>query len=331
MIRSSPYHNSLITEFYQMPDWVKLIQHDCLGTEYIHITDENNQDILYTQVYIYSLMGKYTQLFIPRGPIVLTQTLESHYITEFWNDIQTIAHKYSSIFTLIEPPEESPLYQQLWEHKTIPSILEKIPHQTHTINLTHTQEELLQAMKPKLRYNIRLAERKGVTTHTINHTHPQFEKYFNAFFDLMQETSNRNHFGIHHREHYYHLLTQSLDSISLSLIVAEYKDHIIAANIILDTDTHRIYLHGASSHEYRALMAPPLLQWTSILDAKKSGKLIYDLWGTSQTKSSWKGISRFKEQFGGNIIHYPQTQIVIHKPLLFMAYRLFRKIRGKSI
>ena len=331
MILSSPYHNPLITEFYQMPDWAKLIQHDCLSTEYIHITDTNSQDILYAQVYVYSLIGTYTQLFIPRGPLLLTQNLESQYITEFWNDIQTIATKYSSIFSIIEPPIASPLYTQLWMHKTIPSILEKLPHQTHILNLTHTQEELLQAMKPKMRYNIRLAERKGVTTHTINYTHPQFESYFNAFFDLMKETSTRNHFGIHHREHYYHLLNQSLDTISLSLIVAKYQDHIIAANIILDTETQRIYLHGASSHKYRSLMAPPLLQWTSILDAKKSGKLLYDLWGTSQTKSSWKGISRFKEQFGGDVINYPQTQIAIHKPLLFSSYRLLRKIRGKSI
>lgn len=331
MILDSPYYNSLITEFYQMPDWVKLTQHDCLSTEYIRIIDKNGQDILYSQVYIYSLIGKYTQLFIPRGPLLLGHHLNSEYITEFWNDIQTIAHKHSSIFTIIEPPEESPLYQELWGHQTIPSILEKLPHQTHILNLTHTQEELLQAMKPKMRYNIRLAERKGVTTHTIHHTHPQFKKYFNAFFDLMQETSTRNHFGIHHCEHYYHLLTQSLDNISLFLIVAEYQERIIAANIILDTETQRIYLHGASSHEYRALMAPPLLQWTSVLDAKKSGKLVYDLWGTSQTKSSWKGISRFKEQFGGDIINYPQSQIAVHKPLLFMAYRLFRKIRGKSI
>jgi lipid II:glycine glycyltransferase (peptidoglycan interpeptide bridge formation enzyme) len=105
----------------------------------------------------------------------------------------------------------------------------------------------------------------------------------------------------------------------------------LAANIILDTPTERIYLHGASSNQYRNLMAPTLLQWKSIKEARKLGKKVYDFWGISTTKKSWQGISRFKIQFGGETINYPTSQIMIHNHIVFSLYSVFRKLRGKSI
>jgi lipid II:glycine glycyltransferase (peptidoglycan interpeptide bridge formation enzyme) len=319
-------HN--IPEYYQLSDWALLIERDIITVERVYICN-NDKPILFAQIYIYHLIGSYTQLYIPRGPIYYQEDISLEQKNEFWDNIKTIANKYKAAFTLIEPAELNPT--QIWDTHTNISSTERLPHQTQILNLEQDEEKLFQSIHSKMRYNIKLAERKGVIIKKIKTDDAQFETYFNAFFELIQQTSIRGKFAIHNKAHYYHLLTHSLTTIQTSLIIAEYESTVLAANIILDTPNSRIYLHGASSNQYRNLMAPPLLQWESIKEAKKLGKKIYDFWGISTTKKSWQGISRFKIQFGGKTINYPSSHIIIHNNIVFSLYSLFRKLRGKSI
>ena len=322
-----------IPEYYQLLDWAELIIHDYINLERIIIKDKYDNIIIFAQVYIYKLIAKYTQLYIPRGPIIYSDNISQEQIQEFWDNIQEIAQRYNAIFSLLEPTEDIfNNYAKVFNTYTEKSSIERLPHQTQTLDLTLSEEDLLKNMHSKMRYNIRLAQKKGFEIRTIAHNSPEFNKYFDSFFDLIQETSQRGKFAVHPKTHYKHLLEhKSPTDIKVSLIIAEYEGKILAANIILDTLDQRIYLHGASSNQYRNLMAPPLLQWHSILEAKKIGKKIYDFWGVSKTKKSWQGISRFKMQFGGYTIDYPNSQIFIHRRLMFNLYNIFRKIRGKSI
>ena len=64
-----------ITEYYQLPDWANLIKSDYIAVERIYIS-ENNQSILLAQVYIYKLISEYTQIYIPRGPILYQEKLK---------------------------------------------------------------------------------------------------------------------------------------------------------------------------------------------------------------------------------------------------------------
>lgn len=325
----SPTH---IPEYYQILDWASLIKKDYLSLERISIQDKNGNNIIFAQVYIYKLIAKYTQIYIPRGPIVYTQELSQSQIQEFWQDIKTIAAKYKAVFTLIEPAQNLyHNYNRILANKTHKTNFERLPHQTQVLDLNLSEEHLLEYMHPKMRYNIKLAQKKEVTISSIPYTHPEFEKYFDIFFDLMQETAKRGDFAIHPKSHYRHLLQANLESIKVSLMIAEAGDNILATNIIMDTPEQRIYLHGASSSQNRNLMAPPLLQWQAILEAKKLRKQIYDFWGISDTKKSWQGISRFKKQFGGKTITYPSSRIAIHNRVIFILYSLFRKLRNKSI
>ena len=320
-----------IPEYYQLPDWANLIRSDYVAVERIYIS-ENNQPILFAQVYIYKLISKYTQIYIPRGPILYQDNLKADQIEEFWQNIKTIASKYKAVFTLIEPDQDIyHNYSKILNRQTQATNFERLPHQTQVLDLNLSEEDLLQNMHPKMRYNIKLAQKKGVKILNIPYTHPEFNKYFDVFFELMQETAKRGDFAIHPKSHYRHLLQSNLDNLKASLIIAQSEKNILATNIILDTPEQRIYLHGASSSQNRNLMAPPLLQWESILEAKKLGKQVYDFWGISTTKQSWQGISRFKKQFGGKTIDYPNSQIFVHKHLIFTIYTLFRKIRNKSI
>jgi lipid II:glycine glycyltransferase (peptidoglycan interpeptide bridge formation enzyme) len=321
-----------IPEYYQLLDWAELISKDYINLERVIIKDTNDNIIIFAQIYVYKLISKYTQLYIPRGPIIYSDNISQEQIQEFCDNIQEIAQKHNSIFTLLEPAQDIyNNYSQIFDKYTQNSTLERLPHQTQILDLSFSEEELLKNMHSKMRYNIRLAQKKGVEIKNISQNNPEFDKYFDIFFNLMQETSQRGKFAVHSKSHYRHLLTNKSSDLKVSLMIAEYEEKVLAANIILDILDQRIYLHGASSNQYRNLMAPPLLQWESILEAKKIGKKIYDFWGISSTKKSWQGISRFKIQFGGKTISYPDSRIYIHQKFIFNLYKIFRQIRGKFI
>jgi lipid II:glycine glycyltransferase (peptidoglycan interpeptide bridge formation enzyme) len=321
-----------IPEYYQLLDWAKLISKDYLKLERIIIKDIKDNIIIFAQIYVYELTSKYTQLYIPRGPIIYSDNISQEHTQEFWDNMKEIATKYNSVFTLIEPAEDIyHNYNQIFDEYTQKSKLERLPHQTQILDLTLSETDLLQNMHSKMRYNIRLAQKKGVEIKNISQNDPEFDKYFDIFFNLMQETSQRGEFAVHPESHYRHLLTNASSDLKVALIIAEHEEKVLASNIILDILDQRVYLHGASSNHYRNLMAPPLLQWESIVEAKSIGKKIYDFWGISNTKKSWQGISRFKKQFGGKTISYPDSRIYIHQKLIFNLYKIFRKLRGKFI
>ena len=239
------------------------------------------------------------------------------------------------------------------------------------LDITKSEEELLKEMKPKTRYNIRLAKRKGVDIgywilDTKNKEY--FRKKFERFWELAEETSKRDKFASHNKN-YYRKMLESLNGIhtpspsqegnirisnlsqegnnlyhlQAKLYLAEYKNKTIAANIVLSFGDFCVYLHGASSGEYRNVMAPYLLQWQQILDAKKTGCKAYDFWGVSNLKatcrhvafrfdkkSDWGGITRFKKGFGGQERNYIGAYDLVFNWEKYYLYKLFKKIKTMS-
>jgi len=106
----------------------------------------------------------------------------------------------------------------------------------------------------------------------------------------------------------------------VELFVAIYNKKIIVANIVMFYKETAIYLHGASDYQYRNLMAPYLLQWQQILEAKERGCSEYDFWGIDEKK--WPGVTRFKRGFGGKEIVYPGAYDLVFQPTWYRIYKL---------
>ena len=190
------------------------------------------------------------------------------------------------------------------------------------MDLDKGEEELLKSMHQKTRYNIRLADKKGVKI-KFNKS----DKDLDSFWQLLQETTNRDKFSAHSKSYYQEML--SLDNVYLAL--AEYEGEVLAANIIMPWGNTTTYLHGASSNKFRNVMAPYLLQWETIKKAKKEGFQYYDFWGIapegSSKEKSWAGITRFKRGFGGKEIKYLGTYDFIVNSFWYRLYELVRKFR----
>ena len=89
------------------------------------------------------------------------------------------------------------------------------------------------------------------------------------------------------------------------------------------------YLHGGSSREHKELMAPYLLHWRIMEEAKRRGMAQYDLWGIDGDR--WPGVTRFKKGFGGSGVFYPPSLEVVYRPLWYKIYRVMKERPSKHI
>ena len=195
------------------------------------------------------------------------------------------------------------------------------PAATLLLDLTKSEDELLAAMHQKTRYNIKVALKHEVTTRITNH--PQD---FDRFLKLMATTAQRNDI-VQHDDAYMAKSYYTLASAHMArLRVAEVNGAMIAANMEVMYGNTVTYLYGASSNKMRQFMAPYLLQWEAIKQAKADGAKLYDFWGVNPEnqasplyKKSWEGITRFKSGWGGKRVELIGTWDL---PFNFLLYRL---------
>lgn len=237
------------------------------------------------------------------------------YTEKISKDLARIAKEEGAIFCRIEPIQEIhlPSSQKSFERYT--------PSKTLILDLSRTETELRSGMKEKGRYNIRLAEKHGVTVqqfHSQNEMGAHFA--FTEFYKLLQKTGVRDKFG-HHPESFYKTFLEFFGQKNMaSLFVAQFEGKIISGIIVVFYGDSAIYYYGASDYEHRHLMAPYLLQWKAILEAKKRELRWYDLFGLG-----WGRVSEFKEKFGGQIIEYPPARDIVYRPFWYWILKLKRK------
>jgi peptidoglycan pentaglycine glycine transferase (the first glycine) len=228
----------------------------------------------------------------------------------FLKEIKEIAKKENAIFFKAEPINFFGASLQDYGFIKAHNIQ---PQKTIVLDITKSEQELLDKMHYKTRYNIGLAEKKGIKAR-------KDRKAFEEFWKLMEQTTKRDGFRSHPKKYYEKLL----EIPGVELFIADYNEEAIVANIVVFYEKTAIYLHGASDYEHRNLMAAPLLQWEQIREAKRRGCIEYDFWGIDETK--WPGVTRFKKGFSGREIVYPGAYDLIFQPFWYKVYKIARKI-----
>jgi lipid II:glycine glycyltransferase (peptidoglycan interpeptide bridge formation enzyme) len=206
------------------------------------------------------------------------------------------------------------------------------PPDTVLVDLTKPEEELLAAMKNKWRYNIGLAEKKGVAVRQADKAHIQQE--LECYYRLYRETAARDGISIHGPDYYRTLfeLAEQNGGADVRLYLASHEGEDIAGIVTLFRKDEGVYLYGASANHKRNLMAPYALQWEAMRDAKASGCLFYDMFGIPPGEDPdhpMAGLYRFKTGFGGSIIHRPGSWDYDCRPLAKALYSTAEKARKK--
>jgi lipid II:glycine glycyltransferase (peptidoglycan interpeptide bridge formation enzyme) len=193
---------------------------------------------------------------------------------------------------------------------------------TFWIDLTPSEENLMKSFSGKTRYNIKLAERKGVTVKEDNS-----DKAFNKYLDLTRETIRRQGFYAH-SEKYHRLMWNILKKAGIAhLLTATFQGEIITTWIVFVWKKFLYYPYGASTEKHKEVMANNLMMWEAIKFGKKLGLTTFDLWG----REEGKGFTKFKEGYNPKVIEFLGSwDLIINKPAYFI-YRLAEKIRWPTL
>jgi lipid II:glycine glycyltransferase (peptidoglycan interpeptide bridge formation enzyme) len=175
-------------------------------------------------------------------------------------------------------------------------------------------EAVLARMHKKTRYNVRLAERKGVNVEKAG------VEALDEWYALYRQTAERDKISIHSLAYYRDLFDFAPD---LALWLARFEGKLLAGNVVLLHGRTATYLYGASSNEHRNLMAPYALQWAAMRDARERGATEYDLFGIPPTDDAahpMHGLYRFKTGFGGDRVHRPGAWDFVFRPVVWTAW-----------
>lgn len=269
-------------------------------------------------------------LYAPRGPVLDhgAWSMKHRAWDGLMDYVRRIAQKERAIFWKIEPPEApGAAVNEFWRSSKFVSTDPVQPRQTLIVDLTRSKDELLAGMHEKTRYNIRLADRKGIKVKTGE---------FDEFWSLLCATARRDGFRTHPRR-YYEIMLKSLSGERTQMRVRLHTAYLnktpLAGAIVGYFGDTATYLHGASDYAHRALMAPYALHWSIMQIAKQNGCKFYDFWGIQLGAKgqglgarNWEGMTRFKMGFGGTVVDYPGAFDLPLRKFWYTLYRFGRKV-----
>ena len=280
------------------------------------------------QILMRKLPGNYSIGYLPKVNIDWKNS-------NLWNQIDEFCKSKKAIFLKIEPDDfqktriDIALNSNLIESKSIQ------PSRTIIVDLLGSDEDWLQRMKPKTRYNIRLAMKKDIKI--------QYNDDVDTFFELMLETSDRDNFGVHTKVYYKTAYQLFKENNNVALLIAYYQDRPLAGLMVFRSGERSWYFYGASNNKERNRMPTYLLQFEAMRWAKEQGCISYDLWGIpdvdeqilesefdKRSDGLW-GVYRFKRGFGGEIVKSAPAYDRVYHPLLYKAIGWYQKLRGNLL
>ena len=186
-------------------------------------------------------------------------------------------------------------------------------------------------MQPKTRYNLRLAEKKGVKIVRDN-SDANFKWFVKLLFE---ETLIRQGFYAHNPEYFQKLWSILKPAGMAHLMRAEYNGQPLAVYMVFIFNGKIYYPYGASSREHKELMAPNLLMWEIIKLGKKMDCESLDMWGALGPKPKpndpWYGFHRFKQGYGGDLTESLGTYDLVLDLFRYPLYRVAEQLRWTGL
>lgn len=309
-------YNSLITHPVQTWEWGDFQISQGHKIYRLGLFDNNDKLISAYSVSFHKIpKTKFSIGTILRGPEVNDQMIQ---------EITKISQQENAIFVKFEPD----VYKKILDKFNNLVVSPKVAFYPHTfiVDLSKSENELLENLHPKTRYNIKIANRYGVKIE--EKTNDQgFEIYLKILFD----TTKRQGFYLHSQQYHRDLWKLLKDAGMVHIFLASYQKKVISAFMIFTLKDKIFYPYGASLDIHREVMAPTLLMWEVIKYGKSKNLKVFDMWGclgpNAKEEESGYGFHRFKQGYGGQLIEYVGTYDLIINPLLYKIYNIVDKYR----
>jgi lipid II:glycine glycyltransferase (peptidoglycan interpeptide bridge formation enzyme) len=279
------------------------------------------------------LVGK-SLIYCPRGPIV--DFADRELWAELVDEITRAVRRCQGMVLKIDPAVE------MGDDVTTPAALRGSgfvasgegghfggvqPRYVMKVDISAPEDDLFASFKNKWRYNIRLAEKRGVevSRECVRDDVP-------AFHSLLLETAQRDGFTVRGRSYFEDIWDLLIEAGLARMFMARHEGQLLAATIAFALGRQCWYVYGASSNLHRDVMPNHLIQWEMMRWAKEQGCTIYDMRGVAPegpgaTEEGLSGLNRFKRGFGARYIEYIGEYDLVLKPSWYRLYRLAEEIR----
>jgi len=250
-------------------------------------------------------------LYVPRGPAL--DWNDEPLAERVLGELEALARRRRAMFVKIDPDvyysEAAPAFSP--RPATAPQVAALLTRRgwrfsgsqvqfrnTVLLDLRPGEEALLAGMKQKCRYNLHLAQRRGVEIRRGT------ARDLDLFYALYAETAQRDGFPIRPPAYYHDAWGSFLAAGQGCLLLAEVEGEAVAGVLTVTFGPTAWYMYGASSERHRSLMPNNLLQWEAMCCARDAGCTLYDLWGApenlDESDPMW-GVTRFKLGLGGEL------------------------------
>lgn len=309
--------------FLQSWDWGSW--QESLGRKVLRFKILNADDAQIGSVQLIKMplpFGKY-YLYAPYGPVVGDGKWD---IGDWKAFVEEVKRVFSDVvFVRIEPKMEFAIRNPQFSILKTANIQ---PGKTLLIDLGKSEEEILAGMHPKTRYNIKVAQKHGVEIKDEFAISVGHGLFFDEAIKLLAQTAKRQKFTTFEPKYYKKMADmfamQKQGDLQLHIYKAIYQNQLLAAAFMVDFGGTRTFLFGGSSEVSKNVMAPYLLHWQAMQDAKAAGFGSYDFWGVETSSGEIPGFVRFKLGFGGETKTYAGAYDIVNKSLPYKLYRAGR-------
>ncbi|OGE26538.1 hypothetical protein A3C32_02195 [Candidatus Daviesbacteria bacterium RIFCSPHIGHO2_02_FULL_41_14] len=269
--------------------------------------------------------------YLPKGPYPSKELLDA---------LVEIGKKYNCIAIKIEPNiqvSDSRSQANALDKRLIPSSKTLFTKYNFLLDLTQSDDQILQKMHPKIRYNIKVAQKHQVVIEERTDD-DGLAIYLKLYFET---TKRQNYHG--HSPTYHRLLWNTLKQQNMArILIASYTTPgsnvkiPLSAWMLFNFKDTLYYPYGGSSSEYKNVMASTLLAWETIKLGKKLKLKTLDLWGALEPEASinhpWRGFHQFKERLGPSLVeNLGSFDLVFNKPMFFAFNQIDKMTKLKVL
>ena len=291
----------------------------------VAVEDDSGQIIAAASVLARNIPGiGRSILYAPRGPVLDFANAEA--LKVLLDGVAQVARNRKAILFKVDPPVmveegDASLKRAGFISLTDPTGFGGTqPKCVMQLDLDKNPDDLLASFKPKWRYNIRLAEKKGVEIKTECN-----KDDLKPFYKLLVETADRDRFLVRGPSYYDVLWDKLVPPGYMKLFLAELEGKPIAGALAFIFGDRCWYVYGASSNERRNVMPNHLMQWTMIQWAQQAGCKWYDFRGVSPRRTAdaddhLQGLNRFKDGFSPRFVEYIGEYDLIYSKFFYWLW-----------
>ena len=320
-ITNKPQYNKLVTHVIQSWEWGDFRK--SLGVPILRYGLYKNgklQKAFHLTLHRIPFINQYVG-YLPKGPMPDKELAQA---------LKKIGQENHCAFIKIEPNVQIENLKFKIENSFRISPKPLFTKYNFILDLTKSDTQLLKAMHPKTRYNIKVAQKHGVKVEERTDD-KAFEIYLKLYFETTRRQGYHGHNGDYHKK-----VWQTLRGSNMArLLIAFYQNQPLTAWMLLNFKDTLYYPYGGSSKNHPEVMANNLVAWEAIKLGKKMGLKNFDMWGAlgpdASPKDPFYGFHKFKQGYGGQLVEYIGTYDLVFNWAVFLMFTFIDKLMPVKI